>query len=284
MTLRPDDRRFLVELMRRHAGLAMDDAEQHLIDNRLAIVAARQRLPDAGPLVARLRFNNDPALLHEVIDALCTHETSFFRDGHPFDALATAILPELAARRRDRRTLTVWCAACSTGQEVWSTAITIRERVDDLQGWTVKILATDVSQAMVDRTRAGTYTDQELARGMPERWKTRYFVRAGDRWQARADLRAMVEVTRANLLDPAPSARRFDLIMARNVLIYFDAAGKRRAMDAIFGAQAPDGVLLVGTGENLIDPRYEARTSGRTVLYRPRGTARPAALSPTESL
>ena len=167
---------------------------------------------------------------------------------------------------------------------VWSTAITIRERVDDLQGWTIRILATDVSQAMVDRTRAGTYTDQELARGMPERWKARYFTRAGDRWQARADLRAMVEVTRANLLDPAPRARRFDLIMARNVLIYFDAAGKRRAMDAIFGAQASDGALLVGTGENLIDPRYEARPSGRTVVYRPRGATRSAALSPTESL
>lgn len=283
MTLRPEDRRYIVELIRRQAGLAMDDAAQHLIDNRIAIVAARHRQAGAE-LVTRLRFNNDPALLHEVIDALCTHETSFFRDGHPFDTLATGVLPELAARRRDRRTLTVWCAACSTGQEVWSTAITIRERVDDLQGWTIRILATDVSQAMVDRTRAGTYTDQELARGMPERWKSRYFTRAGDRWQARADLRAMVEVTRANLLDPVPTARRFDLIMARNVLIYFDAAGKRRAMDAIFSAQAPDGVLLVGTGENLIDPRYEARTSGRTVVYRPRGVTRPAALSPTESL
>lgn len=282
MTLRPDDRRYIVELMRRQAGLAMDDAAQHLIDNRIAIVASRHRQADAE-LVARLRFNNDPGLLHEVIDALCTHETSFFRDGHPFDTLATVVLPELAALRRDRRTLTVWCAACSTGQEVWSTAITIRERVDDLQGWTIRMLATDVSQAMVDRTRAATYTDQELARGMPERWKARYFTRAGDRWQARADLRAMVEVTRANLLDPAPSARRFDLIMARNVLIYFDAAGKRRAMDAIFGAQAPDGALLVGTGENLIDPRYEPRASGRTVVYRPRGATRPAALSPLET-
>jgi len=281
MTLRPEDRRFLVDLIRREAGLALDDAEQHLIDNRLAIVAARHRLA-AGQLVARLRFNNVPDLQHEVIDALCTHETSFFRDGHPFDALATAVLPELAAARRARRALTIWCAACSTGQEVWSTAITIRERVDDLQGWTIRILATDVSQAMVERTRAATYTDAELARGMPARWRSRYFTPAGDRWQVRADLRAMVEVTRANLLDPAPSARRFDLILVRNVLIYFDAAGKRRALDAIHGALAPDGALLIGTGENLTDARYEARASGRTVVYRPRGVPRPTALSPLE--
>jgi chemotaxis protein methyltransferase CheR len=190
------------------------------------------------------------------------------------------VLPELAARRNARRTLAIWCAACSTGQEVWSTAITIRERVDDLQGWTIRILATDVSQAMVERTRAATYTDQELARGMPARLRSRYFTRAGDRWQARADLRAMVEVTRANLLDPAPSARRFDLILVRNVLIYFDAAGKRRALDAIHGALAPDGALLIGTGENLTDPRYEPRTSGRTVVYRPRGTRAPPPLRP----
>lgn len=277
MTISTTDRQFLVELMRRNAGVALEAGQEHLIANRLAIVAARRKLANPAALIAQLRFGKDPALLHDTIDALCTHETSFFRDVHPFDALAEQILPALAARRRQQRTLRVWCAACSSGQEVWSTAITVRERVDDLQGWTVRILATDVSQAMVERTRAATYTDAELARGMSERLRTRYFVRQGDLWQARPDLRAMVEVARANLLEPPPTADRYDLILVRNVLIYFDADGKRRVLDRLHASLAPDGALMIGTGENLIDPRYEARTFGRTIVYSPRGAAPPLA-------
>jgi chemotaxis protein methyltransferase CheR len=260
------DRRYLLDRLRQEAGLAIEPAQAYLLDFRLQPLLRRHGLPSVAALVARLRLGG-AGLGQEVVDALCTNETSFFRNEEVFDTLASSVLPGLVEARRATRALTIWCAACSSGQEVWSVAMTIRDRVPALRDWRLRILATDVSQAMVDRTRAAEYTDAELARGLPERLRNTYFVRRGAAWQVRAELQAIVEVRRANLLDPRLEVGTVDLALLRNVLIYFDPDGKRRVFDLMIRSLASDGRLLIGAGEQLLDPRFAGQQVGATFVY-----------------
>lgn len=261
------DRRYLLERLRQEAGLAIAPDQSYLLDFRLQPLLRKHGLASVAALVSRLRMGGSPALVQEMVDALCTNETSFFRNEEAFDALSRDIIPALAATRRTSRALTIWCAACSSGQEVWSVAMLLRDRLTELRDWRIKILATDVSQAMVERTSAARYSDQELGRGLPERLRTTYFIRQGASWEVRPELRAMVEVRRANLLDPRLSIGQVDLVLVRNVLIYFDGEGKRRALDLIHRSLVPDGRVLVGAGEQLLDPRFEAQQIGRAFAY-----------------
>lgn len=261
------DRRYLLDRLRQDAGLAIAPDQHYLLDFRLQPVLRKHALASVTALVARLRMGGGPGLAQDLVDALCTNETSFFRNEEAFDALARDVIPALTATRRTSRALTIWCAACSSGQEVWSVAMLLRDRLTELREWRVKILATDVSQAMVDRTQSARYSDQELGRGLPERLRTTYFVRQGGSWEVRPELRAMVEVRRANLLDPRLSVGQVDLVLLRNVLIYFDGDGKRRALDLIHRSLVTDGRLLVGAGEQLLDNRFDVQQVGRAFVY-----------------
>lgn len=272
MPLLADDIAYLLALARDRAALAIEPGQEYLLSCRLAGVANQHKLPSVEALVAKLRMGRAEALAQDTIDALTTNETSFFRDIHPYDALATQILPDLMTRRRAARQLTIWCAACSSGQEPYSIAMTIRERVPELLTWRLRIIATDVSQAMVDRTRAGAYSQAEINRGLPARMLTKYLTQQGTEWQMRPELRGMLEVQRTNLVDAQPMTG-CDLVLLRNVLIYFDAAGKRRVLDRVTRALAPDGLLLVGVSETLFDDRYDFRVVGRTYVYSPRSPA-----------
>ena len=270
------DRRYLLDRLRLEAGLALTPDQAYMLDIRLGPVLRRHQLSSPAALVSQLRLRTNPALAQDVIDAFCTNETSFFRNEEVFDVLGKDVLPGLIAARRAARALTIWCAACSSGQEVWSVAILLRDRLPELREWRVKLLATDISQAMVARTRAGVYSEQEVSRGLPERLRATYFQRQAAGWEVRADLRGLVEVRRASLLDPQLAAGSVDLILLRNVLIYFDADGKRRALEIARETLAADGALVVGAGEQVIDPNFEARSRGAAFVYTRRHARAPS--------
>lgn len=271
-TLSEDDRRYLTDRLRLDAGIALSPEQAYMLDLRLAPVVRKHGLASPAALVSQLKMKVNAALAQDVIDAFCTNETSFFRNEEVFEALAGDVLPALMAARKTSRALTIWCAASSSGQEVWSVAILLRDRFPELREWKVKILATDVSQAMVTRTRAGVYSEQELGRGMPDRLRSTYFQRHAGGWEVRPDLRSLVEARRANLLAPQLVAGSVDLVLLRNVLIYFDADGKRAALGVVHTALASDGAFLVGAGEQVRDPRFAVRTRGAAFVYLRQGT------------
>ncbi|MBP6633018.1 MAG: protein-glutamate O-methyltransferase CheR [Kofleriaceae bacterium] len=277
MTITDDDRQFLLGFVRRHAALAIEPAQEYLLATRLAPVLAQHQLRGLPQLVARLRVvtSTDP-LVRDLTDALTTNETSFFREPHVFDALTSDVLPRLA-RARPGRSLTLWSAACSSGQEAVSLAIAIRERVPDLTGWRVRIVGSDLSSRMVARAKAGRFTAAEVRRGLPPDLLARYFVPipAGaasgpGEYQVRRELLGELEFHPGNLLtDPGP-AGGYDLVLLRNVLIYFDDGARRRVLDNVLRGLAADGAVVLGASELTTHPELEFVRSGRIGLYQPR--------------
>jgi chemotaxis protein methyltransferase CheR len=198
----------------------------------------------------------DPAsgdLAQEVVEALLNNETYFFRDKPTFDQLPGEILPELAARRRDVRRLSIWSAGCSTGQEVYSLAMLFAEQAERWQGWTIDIVGTDVSHRAVHTARGGIYSQFEVQRGLGVTQMLRHFDETPNGWQVRGDVRQMVRFAQANLLTAAHPARLpFDLVLCRNVLLYFDRQVRHEAFERLSRAVLPDGFLMLGAGETVV--------------------------------
>ena len=196
-----------------------------------------------------------------------TTETSFFRDQHPFEALRKVVLADLIGRRRDGCRLHIWCAASSTGQEPYSLALLLREHFPELDGWKVFLLASDLSQAVLARAREGRYKQIEVNRGLPAALLVKYFEQHGTDWQLKPAIRAMVDFQEINLAQPWPALPRMDLVLLRNVMIYFDVATKKTILGRLARLLRPDGYLLLGGAEttfNLDDSfrRVEPLKSG----------------------
>lgn len=270
--MRPAAFAYLRQLLHREAGIALDDGKEYLVQARLGPVARRLGLESVDGLVSELRRRPGSELEREVVEALVTTETSFFRDVHPFESLREVVLPELISRRRSLRTLRIWSAACSSGQEPYSIAILLRESFPELEAWDVRILASDVSRAMIERARAGRYTQLEINRGLPTALLLRYFERDGLFWRAVEPIRRMVELREINLTRPLPPLPAMDLIFLRNVLIYFGPEARRRILERVLERLAPDGYLLVGGAETLVGEAdlVDRVQIGRTSYYRRR--------------
>lgn len=236
------------ELVRREAAIVLDGKE-YLVDSRLAVLCRRLDLPDAAAVV-RAAQRGDRAALAGIVDALTTNETSWFRDGGPFEALRRQILPDLVRTRATERRLRIWSAACSSGQEAYSVAMICREIVPP--GWTVEILGTDISRDILDRARAGRYSQLEVNRGLPAPLLVQWMRRAGTEWEVLPELRSMVRWDRLNLARPFPPLGRFDVVLLRNVLIYFDPPTKTAVLDRTRAVLRPDGYLLMGGAETTI--------------------------------
>lgn len=212
----------------------------------------------AGPdqLVAKLALSHHSSLAREVVEALLNNETYFFRDRAIFDLLSTRVLPELAKRRASTRQLSIWSVGCSTGQEALSLAMLFAERPARWAGWKIRILGTDVSQSVVDVARSGCYTPFQIQRGLAVGQMVQFFDETPQGWRANETLRGMVRFERHNVLDPlsalGSATATFDLILCRNVLLYFDDATRARAFARLGTALAPDGWLLLGAGETTI--------------------------------
>lgn len=271
-TVTPDDFDLVRRVVRDGAAIVLDDGKEYLVESRLLPVARQRGLQGVAELVERLRREPHGELRTVVVEALTTNETSFFRDGRPFTALAEEILPALVGARSAERELTIWSAGCSSGQEAYSTAILVREALAGRSGWRPRILASDVSTAMLDRTREGLYTQLEVNRGLPVQRLVQHFTREGTQWRVHPDLRAMVETRQVNLAAPWPALPQMDLVLLRNVMIYFDVATKRRILANVRTLLRPGGYLLLGGAETTLnlDDRFERVSFGSMTAYRVR--------------
>jgi chemotaxis protein methyltransferase CheR len=246
----PLDYEFLRKLLKERSGLDLSSDKQYLVESRLIPLARRFGLPGIPELVQKIRGGAE-ALTSEVVEAMTTNETFFFRDKIPFDHLRDTILPELMRARASRRTLRIWCAASSTGQEPYSIAMCVRE-FTALSGWRVEIVATDLSRAVLEKSRAGIFSQFEVQRGLPIQMLVKYFTQIGELWQLNADIRAMVQHRQLNLLQDFSHLGTFDVIFCRNVLIYFDQGAKASIFDRIARMMEPDGVLALGAAESVV--------------------------------
>lgn len=250
--MRPDEMQFMIDLLYKRSGLALTEEKAYLLENRLSPIARVHGCADLSGLIQKLQSSPSPQLLTEVTDAMMTHESSFFRDGKPFEHLRKTLLPALRDKAAGKH-LRIWSAACSTGQEPYSIAITLLEDAAQNPGWTYEIVATDLVAKTVERAKQANYSQFEAQRGMPIQMLLKYFKQNTDTsWQAKDELRSMVRFQTHNLLEDASPAGAFDLIFCRNVLIYFDAKAKRMAVDKLCQALKPKGVFIIGSTESLI--------------------------------
>jgi len=267
---------WLRRLLKRRSGVVLDPDKSYLAEMRLATLAHAEGFGSMAALLDSLRTEEEWGLLHrKVIDAMMITETSFFRDVHTFHALRTTILPELIARRAAERTLHIWCAACASGQEPYSVAMLIRDQFPALMNWNLRLIGSDVSETMLARARAGVYSQLEVNRGLPAPLLLRHFERSGDDWRLRDPIRRMVEFRDINLAATLPALPPMDLVLLRNVLIYFDGFTRRAALESVARCLRPDGTLLLGGGEATVnlDRAFESAAIGRAVTYRLRPAA-----------
>jgi chemotaxis protein methyltransferase CheR len=261
---------YLRDLVYQRAAIVLHADKSYLIDSRLAPLAREVGLSSIDELVGVIRREDPRApLVRRVIEAMTTNETLFFRDLHPFEALRTRILPELIRARAAQRSLNIWCAAASTGQEPYSIAMTVREHFPELASWEVKVIATDINATVLERARAGTYRQLEVNRGMPVHMLMKYFERQGADWVLKPVIKNMVKFMELNLLDPWAAIGPQDIVFIRNVLIYFDVETKRKLLGRIRNLLQNDGFLVLGGAEttNNIDDNYAPVKIGGGVYY-----------------
>lgn len=242
----------LRNFLSRTSGLSLDAEKAYLAESRLQSLLQRETLPDLDALVARISSGQDPGLAREVVNAMMTNETFFFRDRVPFDNFRKVVLPALLEARKEVRRIRIWCAACSTGQEPYSLAMILDEEAQRLSGWQIEILSTDLSSAVVAGAREGLYSQFEVQRGLPISLLLRYFAQTGDRWRINEHLRSRVRFEEFNLLSDYGELGRFDVIFCRNVLIYFDVPTKQTVLAKMARVLAPDGYFFMGAAETVV--------------------------------
>jgi chemotaxis protein methyltransferase CheR len=248
-----DDFTFMRRLLKERSGLALTEDKEYLVTTRLKPLIENHGFRDLAGLVAQLRSGRHPDLVEEVVDAMTTNESLFFRDSKPFEALSSLMLPALVSSRPTSRPIRIWCAAASTGQEPYSIAIILEENAARFGSHQVEILATDLSQAALRRARAGEYTAFEVGRGMPPHYLQRYFRRTDKNHHVIAPkIRSRVTFQVRNLLDPFDRLGVFDMIFCRNVLIYFDRPTKADVLNRLAAVLAPDGFLVLGGPETTL--------------------------------
>ena len=270
MSLAALDFDYLRTLVRQHTAIVIDPGKEYLAETRLAPLAAQQGCASVQELMVLLRRQTFSALHRKVLDAMTNNETWFFRDAHPFTALADVVIPELMKRRAAQRQIAIWSAACSSGQEPYSIAMAMCEK-SELGGWKLPILATDFCNTVLERARRGIYRQMEVNRGLPARLLTRYFLQHGLEWELKPDVRARVRFQFLNLTEPWGTAvPPCDIVFLRNVLIYFDLATRREILGRLRRVLAADGFLFLGCAETTLnlDSDFERVQAGSYTCYR----------------
>jgi chemotaxis protein methyltransferase CheR len=248
----PADYDYLRRCLKERSGLILSADKQYLVESRLLPVARSAGFTNLGDLVRALMRGNADALMTAVVEAMMTHESFFFRDKLPFDHFRQTIMPALIAARSNVRTIRIWCAAASTGQEPYSLAMCLREMEQKIAGWRIDLLATDLGNDVLEKARKGLYSQFEVQRGLPIQLLIRHFTQVGELWQIAPDVRSMVKYQQLNLLADFARLGRFDLILCRNVLIYFDTETKISVLDRLARSTASDGYLMLGAAETVV--------------------------------
>jgi chemotaxis protein methyltransferase CheR len=273
----PLDYEYLCKLLKDQSGLDLSADKQYLIESRLLPLSRKAGLSNISELVQKTK-DGSASLTVQVVEAMTTNETFFFRDKVPFERFRDTIMPEIMQARAGRKSIRIWCAAGSTGQEPYSLAMCLKEIGAALAGWRIEILATDLSQEVLEKSRAGIYSQFEVQRGLPIQMLVKYFRQTGDVWQINADIRAMVKHRQLNLLHDFSQLGVFDVIFCRNVLIYFDQGTKINMLNRLAKANEPDGFLVLGAAETVV---------GLTDVYKPypdwRGLYRPHGANATST-
>lgn len=269
MTLPVEAFRFVSDLVRRESAIVLESGKEYLVESRLLPLARAGGHASVADYIEYVRTRPTAVDRVAVVEALTTNETFWFRDMEPFEVLRSVVIPDALRTNASQRRITVWSGACSSGQEAYTIAMLMAEHVVPL-GWSVDILATDLSQQMLDRVSAGTYSQMEVNRGLPAAMLVKHFHKVGTQWQVSDELRSMVRVQQLNLAAPFGALPTFDIVFLRNVLIYFDAETKRRILAQVRRVTAPGGALFLGAAETTlgIDDTWERTSLGRFVLNR----------------
>lgn len=250
---------FLIDMIKSRSGIVLSADKGYLVESRLIPVAQRNGMASVEELVQKMRASTNAALMEEVTEAMTTNESFFFRDKTPFEFLKDHIMPHFVASRGSNKQLKFWCAAASTGQEPYSIAMVLKEMNAQLPGWSYKILGTDLSNEVLEKAKAGSYSQFEVQRGLPINLLVKYFKQTGETWMIDPAIRAMVEYKNFNLLGSFASLGTFDIVYMRNVLIYFDRETKKSILERAAKLLAPDGFLVLGAAETVIGITEEFR-------------------------
>lgn len=262
--MKSEDFDFLSKLLYARSGLVLTPDKTYLLESRLMPIARKRELRGLDELVAQLRLRED-SLTVDVVEAMTTNESFFFRDNKPFDQFRSVILPNLLKTRANKKSFRIWCAAASSGQEPYSLSMILKEDQARLLGWRTEIVATDLSREILDKARSGVYSQFEVQRGLPIQLLLKYFHKREDQWEINPSVRSMVQFKEQNLLQDLRGLGQFDVVFCRNVLIYFDQPTKTRVLDGIAQQMTEDGVLYLGGAETVlgISDRFKAAPTQR---------------------
>ena len=263
---------YLRQFLKTQSGLVITAEKQYLVESRLLPVARRHGLASLADLVTTMQRPGASKLASDVIEAMTTNESFFFRDTTPFAHFREVMVPAMLKARADRRAVRIWCAAASTGQEPYSLTICLKEMASKVAGFRFEILGTDLSNEVLDKAKNGIYSQFEVQRGLPIQMLVKYFTQKGDLWQINPEIRSMVQWRKLNLLENFSSLGTFDIVFCRNVLIYFDQPTKIDVLQRMSRQMTPDSYLVLGAAETVV---------GLTDSFRPvpdlRGLYQPAA-------
>lgn len=262
------------DLLKEKSGLTLTPDKSYLLDSRLTPVARKWNYANLEVMTMALRAMPPADLIKEVVEAMTTNETSFYRDSKPFDQFRDILLPHLIKARPSKR-VRIWCAASSTGQEPYSLAMLIKENAAKLPGWNFEIIATDIDTNVLEAAKKGEYSQFEVQRGLPIQMLMKYFEQKGDRWALKQDIKSMVQYKYFNLLEPMASLGKFDIIFCRNVLIYFDRETKAKVLQNMAGLIPEDGFVLLGGAETVlgITDAFKPMDNTRGIYIKPNSTA-----------
>jgi chemotaxis protein methyltransferase CheR len=278
----PLDYDFLRKCLKERSGLVLAADKQYLVESRLLPVARKAGLGGLGELVGALKRGQAESLMTSVVEAMMTNESFFFRDKAPFENFRSTVMPALLAARRASRAIRIWCAAASTGQEPYSLAMLLKEMERNIAGWRLEVIASDLSNEVLEKARQGIYSQFEVQRGLPIQLLIKYFSQVGDMWQIAPEIRAMVKFRQLNLLTDFFHLGVFDLIFCRNVLIYFDQQTKIDVLNRLYDVMASDGYLVLGAAETVVGLTDGFKiVAGLRGLYAPNPRA-PRPLAPAD--
>ncbi len=273
MPLQAADFGYVTQMVRQKSSIDLQPGKEYLVESRLAPIARSLGEKDVGGLVARLR-RGDSQLEYAVVDALTTNETSWFRDNHPFDAFLHHLLPDVAKNAAGRQ-ISIWSAACSSGQEAYSLAMLLLDWLPSHPGYSARIHGTDISRKMVDRARAARYSQLEVNRGLRAPYLVKYFDQQGRDWCLRPQVTSMCTFTEGNLAHPPVGVPASDIVFLRNVLIYFDMDVKRQVLSNVRRVLRPGGYLVLGGAESTLnlDAAFQRMEMGKAVVFKHSGGA-----------
>ena len=272
MSLTTESFTFVADLVRKRSAIDLVAGKEYLVESRLLPLARRQGV-SVDDYVRQQRVSPNMLAAEMIVEALTTNETSWFRDVLPFQALTEHILPAAVAALPVGAPLRIWSAACSTGQEPYSIAMTVREQLAASRR--VEITATDLSGEVIAKAERGVYSQLEINRGLPAALLVKHFTKRGAEWAIGDDLRSMVRFSKHNLLSPPPSGGPFDIVFLRNVLIYFDVDAKRDILRRLRMTMRPGGFLVLGAAETTVgvDDAWTRVQVGRSSIYQNSGSA-----------